>query len=241
MKLLNNIGEADLKLLQELYPQKYPKLIKKLAHHYPIQYLIGYVDFYNLKIKVNKHVLIPRFETELLIEKTLAYLQTKNYQSLLDIGTGSGAIAIALQKNLNLKVDACDISSKALKVAQENAQLNNVNINFFKLDILKDIPPKKYDCLISNPPYVKKDEIVSPETKYEPQKALYAKNNGLEFYERILNIAPLILTPPASIIFEIGASQKDAITKMVLKVYPKATIHVAQDFNNLDRFMFITI
>ena len=161
----NNIGQADLKLLKELYPTKYPKLIKKLEKNYPIQYLIGYVDFYNLKLIVNKHTLIPRFETELLIEKALDYLANKNYKNILDIGTGSGAIAIAIKKNLDITVDACDISSKALKVASKNASNNNVNINFYKLNILKDIPNKKYDCLISNPPYVKENEIVSPETK----------------------------------------------------------------------------
>ena len=101
----NNIGKADLKLLKELYPTKYPKLIKKLEKNYPIQYLIGYVDFYNLKLIVNKHTLIPRFETELLIEKALDYLATKNYKNILDIGTGSGAIAIAIKKNLNIAIN----------------------------------------------------------------------------------------------------------------------------------------
>ena len=237
----NNIGQADLKLLKELYPTKYPKLIKKLEKNYPIQYLIGYVDFYNLKLIVNKHTLIPRFETELLVEKAIKYLATKNYKNILDIGTGSGAIAIAIKKNLNIDVDACDVSSKALKVANKNALNNNVNINFYKLNILKDIPNQKYDCLISNPPYVKEDEIVSPETKYEPKIALYAKEDGLEFYKRIINISKNILNENGSLILEIGSTQSKIIKDMILKTYPNSEVLILKDYNNFDRFIFATI
>ncbi len=236
---MNNIGRADLKLLKELYPDNYNEKLKKLKENYPIQYLIGYVDFYNTKIMVNEDVLIPRFETELLMEKTLNFLKNKSYNTILDIGTGSGAIAITLKKHTNLDVYACDISPKALKVATKNSVDNHVDINFFQMDILKDYPKIKFDCLISNPPYVKENEKVSPETKYEPQIALYAKNNGLEFYERILSIAPKILTKHGSIIFEIGADEKENIKKIALKYYPKAIITTFKDYNNYDRFMFI--
>ncbi len=236
---MNNIGSADLKLLKEIYPNNYNEKLKKLKENYPIQYLIGYVDFYNTKIKVNEDVLIPRFETELLMEKTLNFLKNKPYTTIFDIGTGSGAIAITLKKYTKLNVYACDISFKALKMAMQNGYDNLVNINFFQMDILKDYPEIKFDCLISNPPYVKENEPVSPETKYEPQIALYAKNNGLEFYERILSIAPKILNKKGSIIFEIGAEQKEDIKKIALRYYPKAIITTYQDYNNYDRFMFI--
>ncbi len=236
---MNNIGYADLKLLKETYPKEFKKMLKKVKENYPIQYLIGYVDFYNLKINVNEHVLIPRFETELLVEKTINFLKNKNYQTLLDIGTGSGNIAIALKKNTNIIIDALDISSNALTLAKYNAKINNVSINFYKLDILNDIPSKKYDCIISNPPYVKEDEITSIETKYEPYIALYAKNNGLEFYERILSISSTILNKNGSIIFEIGATQAYNIKKIALKYFPNAIINIYQDYNNYDRFIFI--
>ena len=239
MKALNNIGKADLKLLQEIYKDNLAYALQKLQENYPIQYLIGYVDFYNTKINVNENVLIPRFETELLVEKTITFLQKKNYHTLLDIGCGSGAIAIALKKHLNLNIDALDISPKALELASINAKENNTTINFIEMDILKDIPPKKYDVLISNPPYVKKDEIVSEATKYEPQIALYAQNNGLEFYERILKIAPQILNPKGCIILEIGATQKEDIKKIAQSYFKDAIINVYQDYNNFDRFMFI--
>jgi len=236
---LNNIGSADLLLLKELYPDNFEEVLQKVKNHYPIQYLIGYVDFYNTKINVNENVLIPRFETELLVKYTLDFLKNKNIKNLFDIGTGSGAIAIALKKRLNIFVDACDISEKSLQLASINAQDNKVSINFFKMDILNVIPDKKYDCLISNPPYLKENEIISPETKYEPQIALYARHSGLEFYERIISISPNILKPHGYIIFEIGATQASSITDIIKKYYQNAQITIKKDFNNFDRFMFI--
>ena len=236
---MNNIGEADLKLLKAIYQDNFNEAEKKLQEHYPIQYLIGYVDFYNTKLNVNENVLIPRFETELLVENTLKFLENKNYQTLLDIGTGSGAIAIALKRNSNLSIDACDISKDALNIAKTNARNNNASINFFQLDILTAIPTKKYDVIISNPPYVSENELVSEETKYEPQIALYANHNGLEFYERILNIAPSILNKNGTIIFEIGQNQANAIKKLALDIFPQAKITIKNDFNNYNRYLFI--
>lgn len=236
---LNNIGAADLKLLKELYPNNFNEIEKKLQDNYPIQYLIGYVDFYNTKINVNENVLIPRFETEVLVDNTIKFLKKKNYKSLIDICTGSGCIAISLKKHTNLEIDACDISEEALNTAKINAKENNVNINYFKLDILKNIPKKKYDCIISNPPYVKYDEYTSPETKYEPSIALYANNNGLEFYERIISTANNYLNKNGTIIFEIGATQAQDIKKIALEYFPKSKINILKDYNNYDRAMFI--
>lgn len=237
----NNIGNADLKLLKELYSHNFKDIEEKLKEHYPIQYLIGYVDFYNTKINVNENVLIPRFETELLVDKTIKFLKTKNYKTLIDICTGSGCIAISLKKHTNLIIDACDISDKALETARNNAKENNVDINYFKLNVLNEIPLNKYDCIISNPPYVTTDEYTSPETKYEPQIALFASNNGLEFYERILKTAKDYLNENGSIIFEIGATQAEEIKKIALSYFPNSKITTLKDYNNFDRFMFIEI
>lgn len=238
---MNNIGQADLKLLKELYPHNFKEMEQKLKENYPIQYLIGYVDFYNTKINVNESVLIPRFETELLVEKAIKFLKHKNYKTLIDICTGSGCIAISLKKNTNLNIEACDISDKTLEVAKNNAKENSVKIKFFKLDILNSTPNKKYDCIISNPPYVKENEYTSPETKYEPSIALYAKNNGLEFYERILSTAQNYINSKGTIIFEIGATQSEDIKKLALNYFPKAIITIEKDYNNYDRFIFIEI
>lgn len=235
----SSIGSAEVKLLKEIYKDNLDYALKKLSENYPIQYLIGYVDFYNMKIKVNENVLIPRYETELLVDKAIKRLKEKQIKNILDIGTGSGAIAISLKKNLDCKIDACDISKSALELASLNAKENNTDITFYEIDILKDIPKKKYDCIISNPPYVRIDEYVSPETKYEPQNALYAKHNGLEFYERILSISKNILNKNGIIIFEIGSEQAEYIKEYTLNIYPNALITIEKDFNNFDRFIFI--
>lgn len=237
----DNIGQADWLLLKEKYKTNFSFVEQKIKESYPIQYLIGYVDFYDTKIKVNESVLIPRFETELLVDKTIKFLKNKKVKSILDICTGSGCIAIALKRNLNIQIDACDISTETLETAKNNAKENNTEINFFQMNILKEQPKQKYDCLISNPPYVKKTEYTSLETKYEPQIALYANNDGLEFYERILSIAKEILNEKSTMIFEIGATQGLAIKKITLKYFPLAKINIEQDFNNYDRYIFIEI
>ena len=239
MKHLNKIGTAELKLLKEIYKDNIEEAYKLLENNYPIQYLIGYVDFYNSKIKVNDSVLIPRYETEILVDKAIKLLKSKNYTNLIDVCTGSGAIAIALGKELKIKISACDISKKALDVAKENAKENDVEIEFFQIDILKETIKEKYDCIISNPPYVTYEEYVSEETKYEPQIALYAENNGLEFYEKIIKNAVNILNSKGSIIFEIGAKQANDIKKIALSYFPNSKVTILKDYNNFDRFLFI--
>ena len=239
MNLLNKIGTAELKELLESYKGNIKEAKEKLKRNYPIQYLIGYVDFYNCKIFVDENVLIPRYETEYLVEKAIKLLKKKNIKTGIDLCTGSGAIAIALKKNLDIKIDACDISKPALKIAKKNALENTVDVFFFKKDILNDKLKGKYDFIISNPPYVKENEYTSPETKYEPSIALYAKENGLEFYKKIIEIAPHLLNKKGIIIFEIGATLGDEIKKIALSTYPKANIIIEKDYNNFDRFMFI--
>ncbi len=239
MKPLNKIGTSEFKALEKKYKENINEALEMLKKDYPIQYLIGYVDFYNCKINVDENVLIPRFETEYLVEKTIKLLKDKKIKTGIDLCCGSGAIAIALKKNLDIEIDACDISNSALEIAKKNAKENKVNINFFKKDILKENIEGKYDFIISNPPYVKKEEYTSPETAYEPQIALYANDNGLEFYKRILNISPNILNKNGIIIFEIGATLGEYIKKLALSIYPKAKITIEKDYNNYDRFMFI--
>lgn len=236
---MNKIGTAELKELLESYKGNIKEAKEKLKRNYPIQYLIGYVDFYNCKIFVDENVLIPRYETEYLVEKAIKLLKKKNIKTGIDLCTGSGAIAIALKKNLDIKIDACDISKPALKIAKKNALENTVDVFFFKKDILNDKLKGKYDFIISNPPYVKENEYTSPETKYEPSIALYAKENGLEFYKKIIEIAPHLLNKKGIIIFEIGATLGDEIKKIALSTYPKANIIMEKDYNNFDRFMFI--
>ena len=185
--------------------EKFQKAILRLKIHEPIQYIIGETEFYGLPFKVNKHTLIPRPETEELVEWIYSEFSnqqsTINQQQFLDIGTGSGCIAISLAKYLpNSKVSALDIFEEALKIAQQNAEMNKVKIDFFQKDILAaETLPKKYDVIISNPPYVReleKKQMQQNVLKHEPESALYVGNEDpLLFYRTISRLAKNHLNP----------------------------------------------
>ena len=214
---------------------------QKLLEGYPIQYLIGYVDFYGYKINVNQSVLIPRYETEYLVEKTIKYAKEmfNNKINILDIGTGSGCIAIALKKELNSEVSASDIKEEALEVARENARINNANINFIKSDMLDNITGQ-YDIIISNPPYISySEEIMDSVKKYEPHSALYAKDNGLFFYKKILDNVKKHLNHKYLIAFEIGYTQSHSIVNMIIDNFDIVTVSIEKDLSGKDRYIFI--
>ena len=230
----------DLELLKAKYPNNLDDILKKVEDNYPIQYLIGDVNFYGYTIKVDERVLIPRFETELLTKKTIDYIKKYNIKpNIIDICTGSGCIAITLSKELNISLDAIDISSDAISLAKENAKLNNSNINFITCDIKEFNADKKYNVIISNPPYVKEDEEVDIKTKYEPQNALFASDNGLEFYKIILDKSKTMLEKKSIIAFEIGCTEAQDIKDYATKLYPDSMILIEKDLNNLDRYVFI--
>ena len=223
------ISNTDYELLKKLYPNNMVEIIKKINNDYPIQYLIGDVDFYGYTIKVDERALIPRFETEGLVDNLIKLIKTQtNYPALkiLEIGTGSGCIAITLSKELDTTVDALDISKDAIDLASSNAVLNNANVNFALGDIKNCTISKKYNILVSNPPYVRYDEPVDPATKYEPQNALFALNNGLEFYEIILKRSKEFLASKNIIAFEIGCTEGQDITNIAKTYYPNAFIQV---------------
>ena len=216
---------------------------KLLLKKYPIQYLIGYVNFYGYKIEVNENVLIPRYETEYLVEKTIKYAKKmfNNDIKILDIGTGSGAIAISLQKELNAEVTAIDISEKALDVAKKNAIVNESNITFLKSDMLKNVIDR-YDIIISNPPYISKNEEIMESVKmYEPNIALYADNEGLYYYDKILGNISKNIKEKCLIAFEIGYLQGQKIIEMVNKYLPNSNSKIEQDLSGKDRYIFIFI
>lgn len=215
----------------------YNKLLKK----YPIQYLIGYVNFYGYKINVNESVLIPRPETELLVDKTIKYCNKyfNKKIDILDLCTGSGCIGITLSKKLNSNVTCSDISNDALEVARINAKENNTNIKFINSNILDNIKGN-FDVIISNPPYIRLDEEVMDSVKlYEPNIALYAPDKGLYFYEEILkNIKPH-LKEKFIISFEIGYKQANDIKKIISKYLTNVKVIIDRDLSNKDRFIFI--
>ncbi len=236
----NHISELDWKLLKEKYPNNIKEIIEKLNKNYPVQYLIGDVEFLNTRILVDERALIPRFETEFLVAKTLEKIKELKMSnpSILELGTGSGCIAIALKKNLECNITSVDISKEALSLAKENAKLNKVDINFIEKSML-DISYEHYDCIISNPPYVGEKERVGAETTYEPQNAIFAINDGLYFYEEIIKKVKNTKAKPKLIAFEIGYQQGNLIkelTKIYLSTY---TCIIEKDLANKDRYTFL--
>lgn len=202
----NKISKIDIKKFQDS--------IDKLKIYEPIQYIVGETEFYDLPFKVNDSVLIPRPETEGLVDWIINTYQTSNYKQLhiLDIGTGSGCIAISLAKNLpNSKVFGLDVSKEALDIAKQNAKLNNLEVKFIKADILNcdfEFDDIEFDVIVSNPPYVReleKEKMSANVLKYEPHLALFVENeDSLLFYKKISQFANKILSSKGQLFFEIN-------------------------------------
>lgn len=238
------VSDVDWKCLVNKYNEKkLKKVVKKIENDYPIQYVIGNVPFLDCVIDVKKSVLIPRFETELLVDKLKKIIKDNALENsnMLDLCTGSGCIAISLKKTFSLcDMTAADKSYVALRIARKNAKKNNVKIKFIKKDILKNKKYfKKYSVIVANPPYVKLDEEVSKNTKYEPKIALYPGKDDIIFYKRILEVSESIAYKKNIIAFEIGSSQSERICKYVRKIFKDAKIVVEKDYNQFDRFIFI--
>ena len=216
--------------------------IKLLKQGISPQYIIGNVSFYGNIINVNKNVLIPRFETELLVEKTIKYCRKMFNDSkinILDIGTGSGCISITLKKELDCNVVGVDISNDALEVARENALINEVNINFICSDVFSNVNDK-FDVIISNPPYISYDEEIEDIVKNnEPYLALYAEDNGLYFYDKILRECNNYLNDKFLIAFEIGYKQGEDIKNLAYKYLDNINVSIEKDYSGKDRFVFV--
>lgn len=228
-------------LLNEDRLDEFDKCFDLIIQGIPIQYVIGNVNFFGNKIIVNGKVLIPRFETELLVEKTIKYIKKlfNKKVNIVDVGTGSGCIAITLKKELDCDIIGVDISSDALEVARENTKLNNVEVNFVNSDMLKNVDGV-FDVIISNPPYIRYDEDIMDIVKNnEPDIALYAGDNGLYYYKEILSTCSKILNEKFLICFEIGCEQGDNIKEFVYKYFKDVNVSIEKDYNDRDRFVFI--
>ena len=238
----HKITDIDEKLLKEKYANNFNKVLSKIKNGYPVQYLIGYVDFYGYRINVDNSVLIPRFETEQLVERTIKYIKREGFieGNVLDLCTGSGCIAIALKKEIpTLNVIGIDYSQKALANAKKNALQNDANILLFNQDVLRSNLTGNYDVIISNPPYISIKEPVDIQTKYEPQDAIFAGNDGLDFYYKIAEKSKKILNKKGIIALEIGYNQGKSVSQIFRTYYPKSKIVIEKDYNNFDRFVFI--
>lgn len=224
-------------ILDEKIEIELKKINDKINEGYPLQYAIGKWNFYGLDLLVDKRALIPRYETEILVD--LIINDNSNNKKILDIGTGSGAISLALSKNLkDSKIIGVDISKKAIDLANENKiKLNINNVEFKESDIFSNID-EKFDIIVSNPPYINKEDFEKLDKKlyYEPQNALYGGEDGLYFYKKIIKNAKNFLNKNGKIYLEIGYDQKDSISDL-LEEYGYKQIESYKDFNDFDRII----
>lgn len=237
-----NISNLDWNLLCQKY-DNLEEVIAKIDEGYPIAYLIGDVSFYGYPFKVNENVLIPRFETETLIEKNIKLIKSLNLEksNLIDLGTGSGVIAITLKKEIpSLNITAIDKSKEAIKVAIENSKLNNVNVDFQNQDIFNYELPENISIVISNPPYIEEDSNYNQNVLYEPKEAIFVSNtNPLIYYEQILKMAKEKITKKHLISFEIDEDHKEDMHKLCKKYFPSDNIVIEKDLAGKTRYAFI--
>ena len=208
----------------------------------PIEYILGYTYFYGNKIKVDSNVLIPRDETEELVEKSFKYI--KSNAKVLDLCTGSGAIAIALKKERpDIDVTASDISKGALDVARENAKNNGCDIEFVEGDLLYPfiMNNAKFDVIVSNPPYISKDYEINNIVKHEPYIALFADNNGLENYEIIVKNLGKVLNKGGILLLEIGYDQREAILNICNQYLSDCEVECFKDISGNDRIVVVKL
>ena len=231
------ITEKDRYLTTE-EKRKFFSLIEKRAERYPLGYILGEKEFFNVKLKIEEGVLIPRPETELLVEEVLKRIPENKKTIGLEIGIGSGAISIALLKNRpHLIMYGVDISEKALQLSALNAKINNVLDRFvlIKSNLFENIPDIKFDFIVSNPPYIAQEEYetLEEEVKKEPVEALIAGKEGTEFYERIINKGINYLKEKGFFAFEIGYKQGEYVKKLLEDKGFKVSI--IKDYQGHDR------
>ena len=245
-EILNKNPLELLTCLDEIVPidkiELYKKEVLALEEGKPLQYVIGYVNFYGNKFYVDERVLIPRFETEELVENTIKYVNEYFTEpvDIIDLGTGSGVIGLTLENKLSPNsVDLIDISKEALEVTEKNKNNLNSKANLLQSDFFDNIN-KKYDVIISNPPYIKTNEEIEDIVKdNEPHLALYAGDNGLDCYEKILKDISNHMKDKCLIAFEIGYEQREDIINLINKYLDNVRIEVKKDLSEKDRMIFI--
>lgn len=242
-----NYGAKDIILGNKLTPEKF-QIVKEKAElraktRQPIQHIIGFADFMGEKFIVNPSVLIPRDETEILVQKAIDIINKNNFKMALDVGTGSGCIACMVAKHTECQIIGLDISSDALNTALDNAsRLNLFNKAIFrKSDVFSNVKPgESFDIIISNPPYIppKEKENIQTEVKFDPEQALYTKDEkGLEFYQKITNEAPKILNKNGYLLFELGIGQAQDV-KLLMEQNGFSDIEIIKDLAGIERVIY---
>ena len=231
LQLSQEFSEEDGNLLAHIFTQ--------LTAHKPAQYILGYEEFHGLRFQVDERVLIPRPETEELVDLILA--ENPNTElKVLDIGTGSGAIAVSLKKSRPMwQVTASDLSADALVLAKDNAKLNRVDISFVLADVFENVSGC-FDIIVSNPPYISendKDEVGLNVLTSEPKMALFADEDGLAIYRQILEDADKYLNPQGKLYFEIGYKQGEDLRKLLSLHFPDKHVRVLKDQFGQDRMV----
>lgn len=238
---LNLLNHLDENVSQEKI-ELYKKLIDARLNNKPVQYIVGTTEFYGLELFVNENVLIPRFETEELVENTLKIINEKfnSNVKILDLCCGSGAIGLAIKNKLpNAVVTMSDISKKALEVASKNKENLNLNVEIIESDLFENIN-ESYDVIISNPPYIATNEEIESLVKdNEPHLALYGGEKGLDYYERILENISGYLNNKFLIALEIGQNQKEDIINIINSNLTNVEIITKKDLSDKDRMIFI--
>lgn len=265
------LASSDMKISEEQY-DKISAMAQLRLKYMPMQYILGHCEFMGIEFYVNEHTLIPRGDTEILVEQAIATinysgfnygpqetnagtnvagydffarkicsdfgLQDENKCSVLDIGTGSGAIAVSIAKYTDAEVTAVDISEKALEIAEKNAEYNNVSVKFIKSDLFENIEGR-FDIIVSNPPYIETDVITTlePQVKdYEPHSALDGGEDGLYFYKKIVQNCHKYLNDGGYLMFEIGYNQGKALVQ-ILENADFSDIEIKKDLAGLDRLV----
>lgn len=235
--------EKKLTLEQE---EKYFKNVEKIIKGIPLQHITHQQEFMKMNFYVNKNVLIPRLDTEVLVEEVIQIAEKINAKKILDLCTGSGAIAISLAKYVkNSQITATDISNEALKIAERNAKNNGVEkqIAFLSSDLFKEIPKEKYDIIVSNPPYIKREIIktLDNEVQKEPNIALDGGWDGLDFYRKIIHQSYEFLKYRGYLCLEIGYDQKIDVIKLIEQEEKYNNIYSKKDLYGNDRVIITKI
>lgn len=222
--------------MTEEQAREFEVLIKKRAERVPLQYITGEQEFMGLTFHVNSNVLIPRQDTETLVEEALKVVRPG--MKIMDMCTGSGCVLISILKNAHdIEGIGYDISKQAINVAKENAKLNEVPAVFERSDLFEDVVENDFDVIVSNPPYIPTDVIATlmPEVaEFEPREALDGKGDGLYFYSKILEQCKNYMKPDGYVLFEIGCKQGDSVSTM-MRLAGFSEVHVIKDLARNDR------